>query len=144
MRKAARQGDEQERPSGSHGSLQDPCEPMVLIHGVPAARLATRAVGSEGVDLVTSGAAMVLIHGLPAARMGDATTGGGVVIGPGADRVLFDGPEFSVPSVVEIEGDDAYRSKVIRDLYFISTTRSGREWLARLERAGQNFRPGGP
>jgi len=118
--------------------LADPCDASVLIDGVPAARLASKAACPEqGAELVGAGAAMVLIGGLPAARIGDGLLDKGVIVGPGASQVLIGGPTFAVPSVITIEGDEAYRSKVVRDLYFISTTRSGREILDRLERAGQ-------
>jgi uncharacterized Zn-binding protein involved in type VI secretion len=118
--------------------LAAPCDASVLIEGVPAARLASKAdCPDHGADLVGSGAAMVLIGGLPAARIGDGILEKGVIVGPGANQVLIGGPTFAVPSVITIEGDEAYRSKVVRDLYFISTTRSGREILERLNRAGQ-------
>jgi hypothetical protein len=51
--------------------------------------------------------------------------------------VLIGGPAFSLLSVVTIQGSEEYQSKVLRDLYFLSTTRSGRELLARWEKAGQ-------
>jgi len=120
--------------------LADPCDTSVLIEGAPAARLASKAAcWQHGADLVGSGAAMVLIGGLPAARTGDRILDRGVIVGPGASQVLIGGPTFAVPWVITIVGDETYRSKVIRDLYFISTTRSGQEWFARLEKAGQKI-----
>jgi hypothetical protein len=71
--------------------------------------------------------------------VGDTTDDAGQIVGPGANGVLISGPTFSLPSVITIEGDETYRSKVLRDLYFISTTKSGQELFARLERAGQRI-----
>lgn len=114
-----------------------PTDASVMIEGPPAARLASKAVCAGLGDLIASGAAMVLIGGLPAARTGDSTLHKGIIVGPCAANVLIGGPAFSLPSVVTIQGSEEYQSKVLRDLYFLSTTRSGRELLARWEKAGQ-------
>jgi uncharacterized Zn-binding protein involved in type VI secretion len=137
MKEAARMSDPYQCATHGTGAVADACEDMVLINGAPAARLASVAASPGGRDLIATGASMVLINGLPAARVGDTTDDAGQIVGPGAHGVLISGPTFSLPSVITIEGDETYRSKVLRDLYFISTTRTGRDVLARLERAGQ-------
>lgn len=64
-----------------------PCEPTVLICGMPAARVGD----SCGADVIVRGSATVLIGGMPAARIGDSTAGGGVVIPSGGVSVFIGG-----------------------------------------------------
>ena len=64
-----------------------PVAPMVLIAGLPAARMGD----SCGADAIIMGSATVMIGGMPAARIADPTAGGGVVMPPGAVTVLIGG-----------------------------------------------------
>ena len=64
-----------------------PAAAMVLIGGLPAARLGDTC----GADVIVKGSATVTIGGLPAARLGDTTGGGGAVLGPGMPTVLIGG-----------------------------------------------------
>ena len=66
----------------SGGPIIPPCEPTVLIGGLPAARLGDFAVDAETPDVIVQGSMSVLIGGRPAARIGDKTAaGGGIVTG---------------------------------------------------------------
>jgi uncharacterized Zn-binding protein involved in type VI secretion len=62
------------------GPILAPGAPMVLIGGLPAARVTDTAVCVGPPDMIAMGAPTVLIGGLPAARMGDPTAHGGVIM----------------------------------------------------------------
>jgi uncharacterized Zn-binding protein involved in type VI secretion len=126
------------------GPIVGPSGPLVISEAALAARLADFAActGIPGLDTttldtITEGASMVLIHGLPAVRVGDGTIHGGKVGGPGAPTIEIGGPTFAVPRNFNILGTPSFTNKVVRDLYFLSTTPSGRALLARLEATGQ-------
>lgn len=55
-------------------------EPIVLIGGLPAARVGDMATCVGPPDSIVSGSATVLIGGMPAARMGDPTAHGGTIV----------------------------------------------------------------
>lgn len=142
VRAASREGDFQVCPqvTGQYhlgGPIQTGARD-VRVEGAPAARLAdlVRCQGAETV--LSSGAREVLIHGRPAVAVGDATLHGGHA-GQGAREVYVGGPTFSVPKNVAIEGDLEFQSKVVRDLYFLSTTRTGAAILERIARSGKPF-----
>ncbi len=61
------------------GPIVSPGAPMVLIGGLPAARLGDMAVCVGPPDSIVAGAPTVLIAGQPAARLGDSTAHGGVI-----------------------------------------------------------------
>ena len=84
------------------------------------------------------GSATVLTGQLPAARIGDATVHGGVIV-VGCPTVVIGGAAFSLPSNFVIDGTPDFQSKVIRDLYYLSTLPSGQQLLARLEKAGETI-----
>lgn len=121
------------------GPILPPCSPLVLIGGMPAARLADQATCVGPPDVISKGASTVLINGLPAARVLDLTIHGGVIAGPGAVNVLIGDPAFSVPGNFKINGTPDFQNKVIRDLYFLSTTPSGKALISRLEAAGETI-----
>ncbi|AGP39235.1 hypothetical protein SCE1572_34975 [Sorangium cellulosum So0157-2] len=114
-----------------------PGMPSVLVGALPASRLADYSACLGAVDVTATGAAMVLIGGLPAARVADETAHRGVVVGPGATMVLIGGPTFALPPNVTVEGPPDFQNKVIRDLYFLSTTPSGQELFRRLDASGR-------
>lgn len=62
------------------GPILPPGCPMVLIGGMPAARVGDLAVCAGGPDVIALGSFTVLIGGTPAARMGDMTAHGGVIV----------------------------------------------------------------
>ncbi|WP_209328737.1 PAAR domain-containing protein [Lunatimonas salinarum] len=70
------------------GPIMPPCEPTVLIGGLPAARVGDMATCTGPPDSILAGSATVLIGGMPAARMGDSTTHGGSIMG-GEPSVLI-------------------------------------------------------
>lgn len=118
------------------GIVVAPCAPEVFISGMPAARLGDLATCFHAhVSPVAGGATEVLVHGLPAARIGVKTADGSPVI-TGDESVLIGGSVFAVPPNVIIEGDAEYQNKVVRDLYFLSTTKSGKAMIDRWEKAG--------
>lgn len=136
-------------PPGDHGAPRKPyvggqvlfpCAPSVLIAKDPAAHLADYAGCQGDLDMIAGGASTVLIRGLPATRLGDATIHRGAIIGPGAPTVLIGGPAFALPSTFTIDGSPDFRNKVIRDLYLLSTTPSGRELFRRLVASGKTVR----
>ena len=55
-------------------------EPMVLIGGMPAARLGDMATCVGPPDSIIVGSGTVLIGGMPAARLGDSTAHGGTIV----------------------------------------------------------------
>lgn len=63
------------------GPIVAPGMPVVLIEGLPAARMTDQAICAAPMpDVIVSGSASVLIGGLPAARIGDATAHGGSIV----------------------------------------------------------------
>jgi len=62
------------------GPILPPCYPMVLIGGLPAARVGDMATCVGPPDVIVMGSFTVLIGGQPAARMGDSTAHGGVIV----------------------------------------------------------------
>jgi uncharacterized Zn-binding protein involved in type VI secretion len=61
------------------GPILPPCEPTVLIGGLPAARVSDMATCVGPPDAILMGSLNVLIGGMPAARMGDPTIHGGII-----------------------------------------------------------------
>lgn len=86
------------------------------------------------VDVVMSGDAGYVICGLPVAREGDSMLHGGK-IAKGSSGLLANGPTFELPANAAIQGPSEYTSKVIRDMYFLSTTKTGKEILGRMAAA---------
>jgi uncharacterized Zn-binding protein involved in type VI secretion len=62
------------------GPVLPPGAPVVLICGLPAARMGDMLTCVGPPDVILGCAPTVLIGGQPAARMGDATAHGGVII----------------------------------------------------------------
>ena len=62
------------------GPILPPGCPLVLIGGLPAARVGDLAVCAGGPDVIALGSFTVLIGSMPAARMGDMTAHGGVIV----------------------------------------------------------------
>jgi hypothetical protein len=58
------------------------------------------------------------------------------LIGSGSHNVTIGGPSFALPPNLRVGGSAQFRNLVIRDLYLLSTTPTGREILERLERTG--------
>jgi uncharacterized Zn-binding protein involved in type VI secretion len=62
------------------GPILGPCEPNVLIGGLPAARVGDMATCVGPPDTIAMGSLTVLVGNMPAARMGDLTVHGGVIV----------------------------------------------------------------
>jgi len=62
------------------GPILPPGALMVLIGGMPAARVGDLAFCAGGPDVIAMGSFTVLIGGTPAARMGDITAHGGTIV----------------------------------------------------------------
>ncbi len=62
------------------GPVLPPGCPLVLIGGMPAARVGDMAVCVGPPDVIALGSFTVLIGGQPAARMGDMTAHGGSIV----------------------------------------------------------------
>ena len=62
------------------GPILPPGMPMVLIGGMPAARMGDMCVCVGPPDVIALGSMTVLIGGQPAARMGDMTAHGGSIV----------------------------------------------------------------
>ena len=122
-----------------HGGLGDVAalgQPNVRINGRPAIRLGDQAnCPFGGADVVGEGAAVVRIGGLPAAAVGHKSMHA-APIGAGSHNVTVGGPTFALPPNLRVGGSAEFRNLVIRDLYLLSTTPTGREILERLERTG--------
>lgn len=70
------------------GPVVGPGAPMVLIGGMPAARVSDQAVCVGPPDIIALGSFKTLIAGMPAARMTDMTAHGGAIMG-GCPMVLI-------------------------------------------------------
>lgn len=62
------------------GPIIPPCEPTVIIGGMPAARVSDHAVCVGPPDTIAQGSPTVFINGKPAARIGDMSAHGGVIV----------------------------------------------------------------
>jgi len=62
------------------GPISGPGCPIVLIAGLPAARVGDMAICVGPPDSIIQGSATVMIGGVPAARLGDATAHGGTIM----------------------------------------------------------------
>jgi len=62
------------------GPIIPPCEPTVIIGGMPAARVSDHAICVGPPDTIAQGSPTVFVNGKPAARMGDMSAHGGVII----------------------------------------------------------------
>jgi uncharacterized Zn-binding protein involved in type VI secretion len=72
------------------GPIIGPCQPNVLIVGLPAARVGDMLTCVGPPDSIIKGSATVMIGGLPAARIGDQTAHGGQIV-LGAFNVIIGG-----------------------------------------------------
>src|SRR5438105_3314777 len=62
------------------GPILPPCCPLVLIGGLPAARVGDMATCVGPPDVIVLGSFTVFIGGQPAARLGDLTAHGGTIV----------------------------------------------------------------
>lgn len=94
MKPAARMYDNHEckdshKGEGSNkGPILPPCNPDVLIDGIPAATIHSECLCGIGTDKIISGSTTVIINGKPAVRIGDKTSNKGQIIS-GSSSVLI-------------------------------------------------------
>ncbi len=72
------------------GPILPPGSPMVLVEGLPAAKVGDMATCSGPPDVIVAGSGTVTISGLPAARLGDTTAHGGAIVA-GSATVMIGG-----------------------------------------------------
>jgi hypothetical protein len=101
-----------------------------------AARLGDVAVCNTAPDMLMQGAATVLVGGLPWCGMLQGTLHGGRIV-MGAATVVLGGPVFALPPTFFMLGSQSFKNKLVRDLFMLSTTRSGKEILDRLAASEQ-------
>lgn len=103
----------------------------VMVEGQPALRLGDMGLCAGPPDVAIEGAAHVLVGGLPWVGRFHGTAHGGMLVGAAA-TVVLEGATFAVPSGVRILGPSRFRNLVIRDLFFLYATPSGRELWRRI------------
>jgi type VI secretion system secreted protein VgrG len=108
----------------------------VLAGGLPAAKLADLCTCTAGGGLVIQGAATVQIDGFPAARMADTSSHSGSIL-LGCSSVEIGGPTFCMPAAIKVVGDVDFQRKVMRDLYRISRTPTGKALLESIDKSGK-------
>jgi len=134
---AAREHDNIECPDHGPEPIRVPKSHRVLINRREAVALADYGSCPQQ-DLLGEGASLVLMGGVPAVGVGHKTTLAARVGDECSPDVFIGGPTFSLPANVTIEGGLEFKNKVIRDLYFLSTTNAGRVLLDDLARTGRH------
>lgn len=114
-----------------------PAAPVtVLAEGLPALRLADFATCIGPPDVEFEGAATVLVGGLPWVGRFHKTAHGGILLLAAATVQIGD-PTFSLPPQVTIRGPASFQNQVIRDMFLLYNTPSGKELWRRIEAADQ-------
>lgn len=85
---------------------------------------------------VMEGAKYFTVCGLPLARKDDGLMHGGQIL-TGSPNFQVGGPKFSFPKNMKVVGGWEYTNKTIRDLYFLSTTKTGAEIFDRIDKHGK-------
>lgn len=123
-----------------HATVFRPEPAEVFIGGQLAAKLTDFCTCGLGhISPIAEGASEVLIRDLPAARLGVKTADGGVVIG-GEPTVLVGSESFALPACMTIEGEPGFQALVLKKMFLISSTPSGRALLASVAEAGAHGR----
>lgn len=118
------------------GPLKNALPVRMTANGKRVIRLADYGKCKAGpLDVVFEGAATVTLCGLPIARKEDKMAHGGF-IAEGSPDFLIGGPTFALPRNMTITGPASFRNKVIRDVYKLSTTPTGKSVLAEFDKAG--------
>src|SRR5882762_507230 len=131
------------------GPILPPCEPTVLIGGLPAARITDMATCVGPPDVIVKGSPTVLIGNLLAARIGDITAHGGniilgcftVIIGeagsPGGPVMVSPGGPIQLGGIT-ISGSPAFQGQVLSDLAAIRNTPTGGSLLDSINASGKS------
>jgi uncharacterized Zn-binding protein involved in type VI secretion len=137
MHPAARLTDDHACPSGT-GPINEPGATTVVIDGKIASKLADYIdCPWHSDDVVAEGSATVLWEQLPATLEGCHTLVLGVIQPPCSSTVIIGGPTFALPENIEVFGTHEERNKIVRDLYLLWTTPSGKELFRRLTESGK-------
>jgi uncharacterized Zn-binding protein involved in type VI secretion len=119
------------------GPLSNAMPVCLRVDGRPVIRLADYGHCLVGpLDVVFEGAATVVLCGLPVARKKDHMVHGGE-IAEGSPNCIIGGPSFALSPNVSVVGPADFQNKVIRDLYLLSTTPSGKDMLDKLGTLGK-------
>jgi uncharacterized Zn-binding protein involved in type VI secretion len=140
MQPAARKDDRTACVVGGHvGGPLTPAEKVCLeADDEPVIRLGDygHCVPPAPLDVVFEGAATFTCCGLPVSRVNDRMVHGGIIV-QGSPHLVVGGPRFSLPVKMTVKGPADFQNKVIRDLYKLYTTASGKVLLERLNRSGR-------
>lgn len=109
---------------------------MVFAESIPTLRLADFAFCVGPQDVVFEGAATVLVGGLPVVGRFHKTAHGGLMV-LASSTVYLGGATFSLPPQVTIRGPASFQNRVIRDMFLLYDTPSGKELWRRIEAADQ-------
>lgn len=130
------------------GPILPPCQPTVLIGGLPAARVTDMATCVGPPDVIVMGSPTVLIGNLMAARIGDPTAHGGVIVlgcptviigeagAAGGPVVVAPGGPVQLGAIV-ITGTPAFQGQVLSDLAAIRNTTTGGKLLNSINSSGK-------
>jgi len=108
----------------------------VVAEGLPALRLADFATCLGPPDVAFEGAATVLVGGLPWVGRFHKTAHGGITV-LAASTVTVGDPTFALPPQVTIRGPSSFQNQVIRDMFLLYNTPSGKRMWDRIEAADQ-------
>lgn len=128
-------------PKHPPGIILIPALPSVTrkVDGFEVIRLGDFGIclaGPGQFDVVVEGSDTTLVCGLPIARKGDAMMHGGTIT-TGSPTEEDGGGTFSLPKNIKIGGDQIFKNKVVRDLFLLSTTPTGKKILAETAAHGQ-------
>ncbi len=114
-----------------------PIQPVkFFIDFMLAIRLGDMGCDDGGMDPVMEGAKYFTVCGLPLARKDDGLQHGGTIL-TGSPNFQVGGPKFSLPKNITVLGGYDHMNKIVRDLYFLSTTKTGSEILDRIDKHGK-------
>lgn len=143
MQGGARAGDHTFCKAQTHGvpheggPLRITSHVCLLSDGKPIVRLGDHAMCRPGTDdVVVEGAATFTVCGVPVARTGDGTYHGGSIV-EGSPHFEIGGPTFKLPKNIFVHGTPDFVDKTLRDFYLLSTTKTGKALLDRLEKANK-------
>jgi uncharacterized Zn-binding protein involved in type VI secretion len=122
------------------GPLSNATPVCIEVNSLPVIRLGDYGHCQFGapLDVVFEGALSVTVCGLPVARRFDGMVHGGMIL-QGSSNVEVGGPKFSLPSKLKVKGPSDFQNKTIRDLYLLSTTKSGQDMFNQIDASGKNL-----
>lgn len=112
--------------------LQLTTDVSFLVDGKPIIRVSDYAKDGGGESIVVEGAATFTVCGLPVARAKDKLNHPGVIL-QGSPNFWIGGPTWKLPPQIKVEGEHPYTAYAYRDLYLISTTRTGQALFRKID-----------